>query len=193
MGWFALALQWHLTHARVAADGRSWIVALAVFLAYFTILTNILAATCLTTLFLAREVSARLTRFASAVAVYIAVVGITYSLLLRRIWSPQGPQKLADLLLHDAMPLLFILYWLVLIPKGRLRWTSPLMWLIYPLAYLAVVPLRGLYGAPYPYPFLDVAALGYGRVLFHSLGLALAFLVLALILVGVDKLFASKA
>jgi hypothetical protein len=186
-GWFALGLQWSLTHALVVSDGRSGVAALGVFLSFFTILTNLLAAVCLTALAFAPVVSDRLARFACAVAVYITVVGITYSLLLRHIWAPVGRQKVADVLLHDAMPLLFVLFWLVLIPKGKVRWTSPLLWLVYPLAYLVVTLVRGAFGAAYPYPFVDVGALGYGRVMLNSLGLTMGFLILGLIFVCVDK------
>jgi len=192
MGWFALALQWHLTNALMVADGRSAIAALGVFFSYFTILTNLLVAVCLTALFFAPEVSDGLARFAAAVAAYIAVVGITYSLLLRHIWSPQGWQKAADVLLHDAMPMLFVVFWLVLVPKGKLRWSSPVPWLIYPLAYLAVTLVRGAYGAAYPYPFVDVAALGYGRVMLNSLAMTLGFLGLGFVLVCVDRWMARK-
>ncbi|MGC2160534.1 MAG: Pr6Pr family membrane protein [Silvibacterium sp.] len=192
-GWFALGLQWHLTHAQVIASGRSGIAALGVFFSFFTILTNLLAAICLTALAFVPVASDRLARFTSSVAVYITVVGVVYSLLLRHIWAPVGWQKVADVLLHDAMPVLFVLFWLTFVPKGRLRWVSPVWWLIYPLAYLGMTLVRGMSGAAYPYPFVDVAALGYGRVMLNSLGLTLGFLALGFAFVGVDKWIARRS
>ena len=47
---------------------------------------------------------------------YIAIVGITYSLLLRHMWNPQGTQKIADVLLHDVVPVL---------PRTRIRHIEP--------------------------------------------------------------------
>lgn len=193
LGWFALSLQWHLTNALAVSDGRSSIAALGVFFSFFTILTNLLAAVCLTALFLVPRISDALTQFTSAVAVYIAVVGITYSLLLRHIWSPQGWQKVADVLLHDAMPVVFVVFWLLFVPKGRLGWRSPLPWLIYPLAYFGVTLVRGAYGATYPYPFVDAGALGYGRVMLNSFGMTVGFVVLGLVFVEIDKLMARRS
>jgi hypothetical protein len=46
-------------------------------------------------------------------------------------------------LLHDVLPLLTLLFWIFAIPRGRLRWTSPLPWLLYPLADLAFILLLG--------------------------------------------------
>ncbi len=85
MGWFALGLQWHLTHALVIADGRGMTAALSVFFGYFTILTNLLATVCLTALIFVPAISDKMARVVSAEAFYIAVVGIVYSLLLRHI------------------------------------------------------------------------------------------------------------
>ena len=50
---------------------------------------------------------------------------------------------MADRLLHYVIPLAFVAYWMIFVPKGTLRWTAPLVWLIYPLAYLAVSLVRG--------------------------------------------------
>ena len=48
--------------------------------------------------------------FCSAIAtsgttLYIAIVGVVSSLLLRNLWSPAGPQKIADIALHDLVPM----------------------------------------------------------------------------------------
>ena len=187
-GWFALGLQGYLTHALVVADGRSTAAALGVFFSYFTILTNLLAAVCSTWLAIVRVISGRLARLVAAEALYIAVVGIVYSLLLRHIWAPVGWQKVADVLLHDVMPVLFVTFWVVFVPRGRLRWVSPAWWLVYPLAYLGMTLARGAAGAAYPYPLVDAGVLGFRRVMLNSLGLTVGFVGLGLLFVGVDKM-----
>ena len=53
-----------------------------------------------------------------ALAAYIAIVGIGYSLLLRHTWDPEGLQKVADILLHDAVPVMFVGCWLIALPKA---------------------------------------------------------------------------
>ena len=97
----------------------------------------------------------------SAATLYIATVGVTYTLLLSHLFSFEGLPWLADRLLHYVIPLAFVAYWMIFVPKGTLRWTAPLVWLIYPLAYLAVSLVRGAHSGWYPYPFINVATLGY--------------------------------
>ncbi len=52
-------------------------------------------------------------------AVYIAIVGIIYQLLLRQLWNPQGAQWVADVLLHAVIPAGYVLYWLIFAPRAR--------------------------------------------------------------------------
>jgi hypothetical protein len=55
--------------------------------------------------------------------------------VVRRLSHPKVLQLFADLGLHDAIPFLFPLYWLVFLPKGSLRWIDPTWWLVYPVLY----------------------------------------------------------
>lgn len=61
------------------------------------------------------------------------------------------------------------------------------------LAHLAATLLCGAYGFASPYPFADANALGYGHVMANSLVLTLAFLILGLVFVTVDKTLARRA
>lgn len=192
IGWTALILQLYLTLTMTSANGKSIALALLIYFHYFTILTNVLAAVAMTSLALAPSYSDQQIRLTSAVTAWMAVVGLVYSLLLRNTWAPQGWQKVADVLLHDALPLLIVLFWFFAVPKGRLRWTSPFPWLIYPLAYLAAILLLGPILGSYPYPFVDVNALGYPRVLMNSFGMTLGFLGIGFALVSIDRLLFRK-
>ena len=80
----------------------------------------------------------------SGIAVSIGVVSLAYSLLLRHMWQPAGVQFVADELLHDVTPLLYLVWWAWLAPKRGLRWSDPLRWLAYPLAYVAFSAGQGL-------------------------------------------------
>jgi hypothetical protein len=117
LAWFALALQCHLTVTLSIANGKTLIAGVIVFFSYFTILTNLLVAVVLSFSLwaLGTRWGAWFSRptVQSGTAVYIAIVGIVYSLLLRHIWDPQGWQKLADVLLHDLIPLLYVAFWVV--------------------------------------------------------------------------------
>ncbi len=192
IGWAALALQFYLTLGNEATREKPVIAAVLVLVSYFTILANLLAACCLSAAVFVRPDSRLFRSSFLAVTVYMVVVGVTYTLLLRNVWAPQGWQLVADILLHNVMPIVVPLYWLLFVPKGRQRWSAPLLWLIFPLAYFAVALLQGRSSGSYPYPFIDVVALGYPRVLLNGSALVLAFLVLAFALVWLDHRLGSN-
>jgi len=126
-------------------------------------------------------------------AANIALVGLTYSLLLRALWQPQGAQWLADTLLHDVVPLLYLLLWAWVVPRAALRGSSALRWALYPLAYLVYALLRGAWLGRYPYPFIDVAQLGYARVALNAAGMLIVFLLIAAGLIALNRLKPATA
>jgi hypothetical protein len=62
----------------------------------------------------------------------------------------------------------------------------------YPLVYLVWTLLHGAVTGWYPYPFVDVADLGYPRALINIAGLVVAFLSLEAALVGVGRMLARR-
>jgi len=195
MGWFALIVQLRLMlHNQQTA--KPIIEVLINFFSYFTILSNLLVTVCFTFLLLAP--ASRAGRFFSkastltALTVYILVVGIVYNAVLRQIWDPQGMQKIVDELLHLVMPLWMLLFWICYVDKGTLRWANAWPWLIYPALYLLYTLLRGTLTGVYPYPFVDVAELGYGQALLNSGVVCLVFLVLSFIFIAIGRLGKHK-
>jgi hypothetical protein len=192
VAWFALVLQLSLMLALQSQTGLSVLEVVIKFLSFFTILSNTIVAVSLT-LILLKPQSGLAVFFAkpankTAVAVYILVVGIVYNLILRALWAPTGWQRVADELLHVAVPLLYLIYWLFFVPKGYLQWKTPINWLLYPICYLIYSIIRGAVTKFYPYPFIDVNQLGYGRTLINAGLMFLGFLLLGLLFVGMDKL-----
>ena len=59
---------------------------------------------------------------------------------------------LADVLLHYAVPVLYLVFWWFALPKASLRWVDPLVWSAYPAAYCAYALARGALIGSYPYP-----------------------------------------
>lgn len=173
VAWSALALQFVLQSRVAGGLGLSVAEGVIRFLSYFTIQTNILAALVLTAFAIKRQSDEWLVHpfVRSAVAVYVATVGLGFSVLLRHLRPPEGSAWIADVILHDVMPAGYLLFWLACVRKAGLRWYDPLLWLIYPQFYLAFVLLRGKLSGFYPYPFIDVGSLGYAKVAFNSLGL----------------------
>ena len=190
-GWFALTLQLILTIQLAVDNGRSVPAALWQWIGYFTITTNVLVALALTASALGQR-GAKSKFFGrpdvhSMIAMSIVIVSFIYNLLLRQLWHPRGWQLLADVLMHDVMPLLFLLHWWLVIPKASLRWRQVGAWQVYPAAYFLYALARGALNGWYPYPFLDVPTLGYGQVLINALVILLAFVAVGLVLVALAR------
>ncbi|KPC53790.1 MULTISPECIES: Pr6Pr family membrane protein [Pseudomonas syringae group] len=196
LGWSGLVIQLYLIFIGRYADHASLLGGLVRFLSFFTVLTNTLAAVALSCALTARQSAGH--RFfrhpvvCGGIAVSIALVGIAYNILLRHLWHPQGWQRVADELLHDIMPLAFVLYWWLYVPKGALRLRHVPLWAIYPIIYFAYVLLRGHMLGDYLYPFIDVGTIGFPKAFINALGVLLGFLLVALLLLGVDRWAARR-
>ena len=191
VGWCGLVIQLDLVLLARWTSGASLLGGLVNFFSFFTVLTNTLVAVVLTCV-ATRQPSKGRTFFlqpwvTSGITVSIIVVGVAYNLLLRQLWQPQGLQWLANELLHDVMPVLFTLYWWFCVPKGSLRVGHIGVWVLYPVLYFAYTLLRGHLLGVYPYPFIDVEKLGYAQAFINACGVLAGFVLVALIIVGVDR------
>ncbi|WP_208815955.1 Pr6Pr family membrane protein [Micromonospora echinofusca] len=138
--------------------------------------------------------------FTGAVTLYITITGVVYHLVLANPASPFAmPQPDRDLVdaagnqfLHTVVPLLAVLDWLILQPRGRLRLRYAGYWLAFPLGYLGFALLRGLVVDHYPYPFVDAGQLGYLGVAVSAVFFAVAFWLLGLAFVGLDRGLARR-
>ena len=125
LGWFALALQLYLMLVQAPA---AMLGAVITYFSFFTILTNFLVAL----VFTAAAIRPRAPwgqwvlrpSVQASTAVYIAIVGIVYQLLLRHLWNPQGEQWVADVLLHSVIPVGYVLYWWLFAPRDELSWKN---------------------------------------------------------------------
>ena len=191
VGWSGLVIQLDLVLLARWTSGASLLGGLVNFFSFFTVLTNTLVAVVLTCV-ATRQPSKGQTFFlqpwvSSGIAVSIIVVGVAYNVLLRQLWQPQGLQWLANELLHDVMPVLFTLYWWFYVPKGSLRVGHIGVWVLYPALYFAYTLLRGHLLGVYPYPFIDVEKLGYAQAFINACGVLAGFVLVALIIVAVDR------
>jgi hypothetical protein len=157
-----------------------WIV-----FAYFTILTNLLVAVVFTALAVERT-PMRASWVVAGTMLSILLVGIIYALLLHGKTELSGGSAVANVLNHMATPVLVPLFWIIFTPKGQLRWSHPLVWAIYPLAYLAYSLIRGGQTGKYPYPFLDPGLVGWRQTMLSNLAIAVAFLICSYTLVALD-------
>lgn len=194
--WLALSLQFYLSVRLSVADGSGILHGIWMYVAFFTVLTNLLAAVVLTIPLLAPHSGAA--RFCAhpdtvaGVSANIALVCITYNLLLRDTWNPQGLWLFADILLHDVAPALFVVYaWLY--PDGsRVRFIPRLRWAIWPVFYFLYAMLRGAGTGFYPYPFINIHALGYLQVLGNAVGILFGYFAVAAILYVLERLLRRR-
>lgn len=186
LAWFGVGLQLYLSLHLTDSMGMTTAQGLVIYFGYFTVLTNILVGMA-TTWPLVLSASALGRFFAQPMAIgwvvaSIAFVGVSYFVLLRHVWNPQGLQLVADVLMHYVVPALVVVYSLFALRRVTLRWTAPLWWSLYPVIYFAYVLVRGAIIGRYPYHFIDASQLGYALTLRNAVGLWVAFLVLAYLL-----------
>ncbi|MGN8116933.1 Pr6Pr family membrane protein [Labrys sp. 22185] len=189
----AVLLQVLLGIEAVQARGGRALEGLILVFSYFTVLTNTLVAIVSGASALLGERDGLLTRpgTRAAVAIYIFVVGVIFAALLTGLRPMSGLTLAVDTVLHRVVPVLYVLYWLLFVPKGRLHWHAPLAWMLYPLLYVAYSLLYGALTGRYLYPFADVTVLGYGGALANGLVILAGFFVLGLIVVAIDRAMAA--
>ena len=112
-----------------------------------------------------------------AVVLYVVAAGIIWNLLLTDYSMGYTP---ANILLHIVVPVLVTMDWLVVARGQRnIRWWQPLVWLIYPAAYVVLALLiLNRAGRRAPYYFLDPDSVGMVVVVVNIGLLAVFILVL---------------
>ena len=192
VAFLGLALQLALIIQTFADQGQSWLLAIWRYYGFFTILTDTAVA------FTAAALAIRAPAFLLnpvvrlAVATSVITVGLTYSVALRWTWDPDGWHAVADHILHDAVPLLFALTWL-LSGHGSLRWRH-LWWAIIPgFAYFIYGMVRGAIDGWYAYWFLNPDAQSPGQLATSILLLMAVFGGLAFVLIALDQWLARRS
>lgn len=192
IAWFGLGLQFYISTERYLAEGRTFGGAIIQILSYFTIQINLLAALALTVILITLTSSwgkffSRISVL-TAIAVYISIVGLIYALILKGIWQPQGLFKLADSLLHTVNPIIFIVFWLIFVPKEIIAWKQITLWAIFPFLYLIYSLIRGSITGDYPYGFIDASKISYGQVAINSILVLIAFLAISACFISISRL-----
>ncbi len=169
---------------------------LFVYLGYFTVWANVLIALAFTAPLLNPD--KKLADFfmrpavRAALATYILMVSVVYHMLIVPYWNPQGFTWLTATGLNTVMPILYIIDWLFFAEKRPIFYKHLPYWLIFPAVYGVTSIIRGLFTNVYPYPFLNVAELGIGDVLFNMCGLVAVFAVVGPIFITVSYLISDR-
>ncbi|GAA1102521.1 MULTISPECIES: Pr6Pr family membrane protein [Kitasatospora] len=139
-------------------------------------------------------------RLRGAATLYIVITGLVSHILLQHGESPlpglvSGPDRLqhwSSFFLHYTTPLMVVADWLLLKPRNASRWKDIPLWLAFPLGYALVTEARAIlfpsFPLKYPYFFLDPTTDGYGWVAGQIGQLTVEFVVLAVVVVGLDRL-----
>jgi len=191
-GWLALILQVCIT---IQESQLPLWQTLGIYFSYFTILTNIMATVAFSFLLFSAKSTWGIffgqNRVFAAITIYMVVVAAIYNILLRPITHPTGLGKLTNEMMHVMMPLLSLAYWIIFVKKEELEWNLIWSWLIYPFLYVCMILVTGNFSSHYPYPFINVAKLGYQQVLLNSVGVALLFASLCLVMIRLSKIRAK--
>jgi hypothetical protein len=186
-----LALQSYINFNRGLQEGENPYLEVAQMLGFMTIWSNILvflvflAATSINSnkLFLIlRQPAVR-----AATALYIALVGLVYHLLLSHIYNPEGLGFYSNGLLHYIVPAGYFIYWVVSERKVHLPYLTSITWIAFPSIYTLFILAKGFFTQFYPYPFFDVNQWGYLSVLTNAVGLGVVYMVAGLILVALNN------
>ncbi len=195
--WVGLGIQLDQSIQMSFARGQSAAQGFWMYLAFFTVTTNLLVA--LATTSVAAFPSSRLGRWfghpdtITGIVPSIVIVGVTYHAILAGMHPLRGWGVLANSLMHDAVPLLFLVFWPIAVPRYSIAWRRAALWALYPIAYFGYAMLRGLATGFYPYWFINVNELGIVHVLINATAVLLIYFVLLAILVAVKFSFRATA
>jgi uncharacterized membrane protein len=106
----------------------------------------------------------------------ITVTGIVYATVLARIHEPHGWEETSsNVVFHYHVPIMMVAGWALFGPRPRITARVVAWALAWPVAYFGYILLLGASSGWYPYPFVDVAGQGYGRVLVNAVLVTLVF------------------
>ena len=120
--------------------------------------------------------------------VMVTVTGLVFNLVLSSQATQEGWDNLANSLLHQVTPVLSVVVFGVIGPRGQLRWSTVGRAIIIPLAWVLWMLGRGAMTGTYPYGFIDIVDLGTATALVNLAGVLALGLAVAAGFVGLDKL-----
>jgi hypothetical protein len=144
--------------------------------AYFTVWSNVLVG--VISLLLALELKRDSTLFRTLRLVAVCAITITflvYHVALAHLLDLDSWALAADTILHTVVPALAVVGWLMFGPRGLTSTRVVQLTALWPAAYMVFALIRGAITDWYPYPFADVNALGYPRVVINAVWISALF------------------
>ncbi|MFG3339536.1 Pr6Pr family membrane protein [Glycomyces sp. NPDC048151] len=122
----------------------------------------------------------------------IAITGLVFATILAPLVDLEGAALVVNAGLHFVAPVATVLGWILVGPRGRVDRATIARAFVWPVAWIAYTLVHGAFSGWYPYPFLDVAEIGYPMALLNIvLVLVVAFL-LALLASWADRKLVRK-
>lgn len=149
-----------------------------------------------------RTVEPAAPRLRGAITLWILITGLISHFMLNHganplpgLADPDPAVALAErssFLLHYVVPALVLADWLAFGPHRVVPWRDLPLWILFPLGYGVVAVARAVLfpaiSSRYPYFFLDPTEHGYDWVGGQFLKLAVIFVVLGAVVLGLDRL-----
>ena len=158
------------------------------FLSYFTIQSNLIGGTVLLIGAIRRDIhTPTFDLVRGGAVVYLVTTGIVFSVLLSGT-DVDTAIPWVNSVLHEVLPIVIVIDWLLDPPSRQLSYRHAVLWLAYPLAWVAYTLIKGPIAQWYPYPFLDPANGGYGTVALYCVGIAVVVFVISAAVVWIGNL-----
>jgi len=156
---------------------------------YFTTWSNLLVLLTLTALYLNPTREGRIFGWLrNSALLMITMTMVLYHLLLAGSSNPQSWYAISNLFEHYLTPLITILVWVAVGPRGHFRFGHTFSVFIIPIGYLGYTLVHGAIASVYPYPFFDVIKYGYASVLVLMGEVIVGGYVVALLFFGIERL-----
>jgi len=154
---------------------------------FFTVQSNLIVG--LTAVALARNPNRTSTAFKTfrlIGLVAITVTGVVYHVAIAQLLELDGLDLAGDQLVHTVVPVLTVVGWLMFGPRRLTSRRVAQLSLCFPVLWLAFTLVRGSIVHWYPYHFIDVTVIGYGRAALNCVWTSLLLLGLAAGATAVD-------
>ena len=129
--------------------------------------------------------------FKFMITLSIMLTGLVAHFMLRNLFVDMGSEAKAGLtLLHYVVPIMVVCDWIIFDEKGKTEWKMPPFAALFPIIYATITLIVAQFSTAedkYPYPFLNVDALGAGGVAINIVLLAIAFLAVGYAGVALDR------
>jgi hypothetical protein len=162
-------------------------------LSYFTIWSQLVVGIVMTILYRNPERATKWVQvFRIDALLMITVTGVVYNLLIGPVYPPQGLNKISSPIEHSLTPLITVLIFLFIGPRGWMNARNVGRALLLPISYIFYTLIRGAIINKYPYDFFDVGANGYASVIIFVMGILFASLIVLAMYWGIDKALSRK-